>query len=61
MKFRPELSEIKELAATGNYKTVPVSCEILSDFTTPIETIRILKNISRHCYMLESAQADSSM
>ncbi len=58
MKFRPELSEIKELAATGNYKTVPVSCEILSDFTTPIETMRILKNVSSHCYMLESAMAN---
>ena len=32
----------------------PVSLEMLSDFTTPIETMRILKNVSTHCYMLES-------
>ncbi len=40
------------------YDVVPLSCEILSDFTTPIETMRILKNVSTHCYMLESAQAN---
>ena len=37
---------------------LPLSCEILSDFITPIEAMRILKNVSTHCYMLESAQAD---
>ena len=57
MKFSPTLSEIEKLAATGKYDVAPVSCEILSDFTTPIETIKILKNISKHCYMLESAQS----
>lgn len=36
---------------------MPISCEILSDFTTPIETMKILKNVSTHCYMLESAVA----
>ena len=38
----------------------PVSCEIFSDFTTPIETMKILKNVSTHCYMLESAQANET-
>ena len=57
MKILPDMEEVKALAATGNYDVVPVSCEILSDFTTPIETMRILKNVSSHCYMLESAQA----
>ncbi len=58
MNILPELDEIKRLAEKGNYNAVPVSCEILSDFTTPIETMKILKNISTHCYMLESAQAN---
>ena len=58
MKVVPSVEEVRELAATGKYDVVPVSCEILSDFTTPIETIRILKNASTHAYMLESAQAD---
>lgn len=58
MKMLPSLSDVQRIAATGEYKVLPVSCEILSDFTTPIETMRILKNLSTHCYMLESAQAN---
>ena len=58
MKIVPSIEEIREFAKSGKYDVVPVSCEILSDFTTPIETIRILKNASTHAYMLESAQAD---
>jgi anthranilate synthase component 1 len=60
MKILPSLAEVREIASTGKYTILPVSCEILSDFTTPIETMRILKNISEHCYMLESAQADET-
>lgn len=58
MTIRPTLEEVRQIAAAGQYSVVPVSCEILSDFTTPIETVRILKNVSTHCYMLESARAD---
>ncbi|HNZ98598.1 anthranilate synthase component I [Ruminococcus sp.] len=54
MKFLPELSKVRELADCGKYDIVPVSCEILSDICTPIEAIMILKNVSNHCYMLES-------
>ncbi len=54
MKITPNLSEVKAIAASGEYKVVPVSCEILSDFCTPIEALNILKNVSAHCYMLES-------
>lgn len=58
MKFLPEFQEVQTIAETGTYDVLPVSCEILSDFTTPIETMKILKNISTHCYMLESAAAN---
>ncbi|MBR4702986.1 MAG: anthranilate synthase component I family protein [Oscillospiraceae bacterium] len=58
MTVSPTLEEVRELAASGKYDVLPVSCEILSDFTTPIETMKILKNVSKHCYMLESASAD---
>ena len=58
MKILPELREVEKIAATGRYDVLPVSCEILSDFTTPIETMKILKNVSAHCYMLESAMAN---
>ena len=54
MKFSPDLNTVRQFAATGDYKVVPVSCEILSDICTPIEAMKILKNISTHCYMLES-------
>ena len=58
MEILPALSEIGRIAADGKYRVLPVSCEILSDFITPIEALRILKNSSAHCYMLESVQAD---
>ena len=58
MKIIPSLDEVKEIAASNEYNVLPLSTEILSDFTTPIETMKILKNVSTHCYMLESAQAN---
>ena len=48
------LEEAKKLAE--GYKVVPISKEILSDIRTPIEVLRILKGVSRHCYMLESME-----
>jgi len=53
----PRLAEAKKLAETGLYKTLPVSCELYSDFITPIEALRRLKTVSNHCYMLESAES----
>lgn len=55
MEFLPSLEKVLEIAATGKYDIVPVSCELLSDICTPIEALRRLKNVSRHCFMLESA------
>lgn len=60
MRFFPDYSQAEEFAATGSYDVMPVSCEMLSDFTTPIEVMRILKNVSRHCYLLESAQENEA-
>ena len=54
MRYSPDFETVKELAATGKYDIVPISCEMLSDILTPIEALRILKNISQHCYILES-------
>ena len=51
---RPDLSFIKQLAEKKEYACVPVCREILSDIRTPIEVLRILKNVSGHCYLLES-------
>lgn len=54
MNYAPSLEKVKEIAATGRYNILPVSAEILSDICTPIEALRILKNVSNHCYILES-------
>lgn len=54
MNFLPEFSKVSEIAKSGKYDILPVSCEILSDICTPIEAITALKNVSTHCYMLES-------
>ena len=53
-KLTPALNEIKEIARSGKYRAVPVAKEILSDIRTPIQVLQILKNVSAHCYMLES-------
>lgn len=60
MNLIPDLNRIKEISKTGEYTVVPVSTQILSDFITPIEALRILKNASDHVYMLESAKADET-
>ena len=58
--IRPTLDEVKKYAEDGKYRIFPVSCEMLSDFITPMEALRILKNISTHVYMLESASQDET-
>ena len=60
MNVLPTQEEVRRIASTGKYKVIPVSCEILSDFTTPIETLRRLKNVSMRRYMLESAYANET-
>ena len=54
--FRPTLEEAMEIVQEGKYKAVPVSCEMYADMKTPIEVLRILKGVSKHCYMLESVE-----
>ena len=54
MNYLPSLEKVKEIAESGKYSIVPVSCEILSDICTPIEALKKLKNVSSHCYLLES-------
>lgn len=59
-KIFPTLDEVKKISESGKFDIVPVACEILSDFTTPIEAMRILKNVSNQCYLLESAKANDT-
>lgn len=54
--LKPELKQVKKLAETGEYRIIPISMELYSDLITPIEVLQKLKNVSRHCYLLESAE-----
>lgn len=51
---QPKINNLQKIKQQGIYKTAPVSMEILSDIRTPIEVLKILKNVSSHCYLLES-------
>lgn len=55
--IRPSLEEVLDYAANTGYRRFPVSTEILSDRYTPIGILQKLKNVSDHCYLLESAEA----
>lgn len=54
MNYLPSPETVKKISSEGRYRILPVSCEILSDICTPIEAMGILKQVSSHCYMLES-------
>ena len=41
------LEEIKQYA--GTYKVVPLCRSIYADVRTPVEVLRIVKNVSSHC------------
>lgn len=56
MKISPSLSYLLDQKYSDEYKVVPVYKDIVSDFTTPIEVIRKLKSISKHCFILESTE-----
>lgn len=54
----PSLNEVKTLAR--EYNTVPVSRTVSSDSLSPVEVLKRLKKISRHCYLLESLEDQQS-
>ncbi len=60
MQVTPSLEDVLAIAAEGRYDVAPVATELLSDFITPIEALRILKDVSNHCFLLESATADET-
>lgn len=55
--IRPTLDDIRTIAESGEYRRCPVSTEMLSDFVTPIEVLRKMKNVSDHVYILESVES----
>jgi len=52
----PSLEEAKKIITEGDYRRIPIAYEIMSDIKTPVEVLKILKNKSKHCFMLESVE-----
>lgn len=50
----PNLDQARALSR--NYKTIPISRTLPADVRTPVEVLRILKKVSRHCFLLESLE-----
>ena len=53
----PALEEAKQILSQDSYRRIPLKRELYADSLTPIHVIRRLKQVSRHCFMLESAEA----
>ncbi|MFP3041504.1 anthranilate synthase component I family protein [Treponema primitia] len=54
MLYRPSPEEAASLA--GDFKSIPISLTLPAGGHTPVETFRILKNLSRQCFILESLE-----
>lgn len=53
----PSLEQIHTLLKEDDYRRIPLKMELNSDMVTPVTALRRLKQVSRHCFMLESAEA----
>jgi len=54
--FKPSLDEAKAIADKNQFNIIPLCTEIFSDMYTPVDVIRKLMNVSKHCFILESAE-----
>ncbi len=52
----PTLGEACDLIKTGDYKRFPIKLELYSDEITPISAFKRFRNVTKHCFMLESAE-----
>ena len=50
------LTDVKELAKKGDYRLIPLIRELMADIATPVQVMRKLKNVSDHCFLLESVE-----
>lgn len=56
--MEPSIEEVKRILSNGDYKRIPLKLELNADMVTPVIAIRRLKKISKHCFMLESAESE---
>ncbi|MEE1114482.1 MAG: anthranilate synthase component I [Eubacterium sp.] len=54
--MQTSLERVREIAASGDYRRIPITREIFSDIRTPLEVLRALQNVSSHCFLLESVE-----
>ena len=54
--INPSYEEVKKISSTNQYNVIPLSAEIYSDMVTPIDVLQKLMNVSKHCFILESAE-----
>ena len=53
---KPSLEESMIFAKSETYNILPLSMEMYADIITPMEVVRILKNVSGSCFLLESVE-----
>ncbi|MCL2801153.1 MAG: anthranilate synthase component I family protein [Treponema sp.] len=54
--YKPLLEEAKQITKSGQYDLIPISTEMYADMFTPIDVFKKLKKVSKHCFILESAE-----
>ncbi|MCL2231305.1 MAG: chorismate-binding protein, partial [Treponema sp.] len=54
--IKPDFDEAGKIAKIKQFNIVPLSIEIYSDMVTPIDVLQKLMNVSKHCFILESAE-----
>ena len=54
--LHPSLQQAAVFSGTGAYDRVPVYRELFMDMFTPMQVLRMLKRVSRHTFLLESAE-----
>lgn len=57
--MKPCKQEIERVAKLGIYDVIPVSMELYADCITPMEVMRKLKQVSTHCFLLESVETSN--
>lgn len=52
----PTLEKTRDLLTNGDYKRIPIKLELFADQITPITAFKRFRNVTKHCFMLESAE-----
>lgn len=52
--YKPSFEEAIKIK--DNFDLIPISKEVEADMLTPIRVMRILKSVSKHCFLLESVE-----